>query len=287
MKLNPLLCVRHAAFISSLRNSQGLRGNTYSASIQRRHGNTEAFPFFSEQILLRNFNILEDQLGGGGGTNSHLVIVITKGKSFPSFFYDKRADTPGSDSRRRDRKNHIGVGLASICNKNFLSIQNIKVSVQNRGSLCPSGIRTCVRFRKAKGAKLLSFCQRNQILHLLFLCSKGINRPAPQRDMGGKDNTCSGIHPCKLFHCNGIGQNVFFCPSVFLWIRKSHPAVTRHFFDHISGKMIFPVPLERIGLDLRFRKCPDFFAEFFMFLRTFELHSSPPFLIHCPFVVIL
>ena len=47
---------------------------------------------------------------------------IQKQESFPTFFYDKCRDSPGSDIRSCNCKNNVCICFGSICNKDFSTV---------------------------------------------------------------------------------------------------------------------------------------------------------------------
>ncbi|MPM36036.1 hypothetical protein SDC9_82631 [bioreactor metagenome] len=183
-KLDPFLGVTDRLLKGPLGDAQRLRGNADAPAVQRCHGNFKTLAFLAQQVFFRYLHVVKDQFGGGGGTDSHLVVVVAKFKALPALFHNERGDAPGSDVGRGHGKNHIGVRLRRVGDKDLTPVQEIVIALVHGGSLGAARVGARVWLGQAKCAQLLPPAQRNQVLLFLLLRAKGENRPGSQRSMG-------------------------------------------------------------------------------------------------------
>ena len=106
--------------------------------------------------------------------------MVSEGEAFPSFLHNKCRDALGANVRRRHSKDHIGVSLTAVGDKDFFAVEQVVIAFQHRCGLSATGIRTRIGLRQAKCAQLFSPAQRNQIFLFLLLCAISKDRPGSQ-----------------------------------------------------------------------------------------------------------
>ena len=200
--------------------------------------------------------------------------MLPEGKALPALFHDEGADAPGANAGGGDGKDHIGVRLAAVGDENLFAVEDVVIPLEHCGGLRAAGVRTGVGLGEAKGANLLTLGQGHQVLLLLLLGAKGINRPGTQGHVGGENHACAAVHPGELLHSNGIAGGVQPCAAVLRGEWDTHQSHFRQTVYHFpAGEVVFLIPLEGIRLDFRLGIGPDLCAQRFMLLGRLEVHT--------------
>lgn len=121
-ELNALLCVVEGAFVGSLSDSKGLGGVPIRPPSRVAMAILKPCPSFPRRFSLGTLHIVKNQLGGRGGTDSHLVIVVAESEALPAFLYDESRDASRSDIRSRHGEYHIGVSLRRVCDEDLTAV---------------------------------------------------------------------------------------------------------------------------------------------------------------------
>ena len=120
------------------------------------HSDTEALALLSQQILLRDTAVREDQLVCRRSADTHLLLLRTEGKAGCSLLHDKGRDLLGQSAallnRACDRKDNIYVSFLTVGDKALGTVQYPLVAVQHCLGLLSLSIRTCTGLCQAECA---------------------------------------------------------------------------------------------------------------------------------------
>ena len=167
--------------------------------------------------------------------------MIAEGEALPAPLHDEGADTPGADVRRGDGKDHVGICLAAVGDKNLLAVQKPVVAHVHCSGLGAASIGACVRLRQAEGADLAAGAQVGQIFHLLLLGAEGVDGIGTQGCVGRQDDAGAAVHPSQLLHGNGIAEGVQLRTAVLLLIGDAHQAQLAQLSHGLRGETVLLV----------------------------------------------
>lgn len=97
-------------------NSKRLCRNSDTTAIQSSHRTEPSLSFFSQKIFFRNFYIVKNKFRCGRRTNLKFIVMVSEGKSFPSFFSnnkctDSLVPIPGVVTAKKQHKYPLSVHL--------------------------------------------------------------------------------------------------------------------------------------------------------------------------------
>src|SRR5699024_4696391 len=179
-KLLSFLYISDGLLQRALSNAQSLRCDADSAAVQRRHSDAEALAFLSQEVLLRNDAVLEDQLCGGRTADTHLLLLGADAEAREVLLYDERGDALRALALIGHREDDVDIRLAAVRDENLAAVEDIMVALQNSLGLLAGSIRACAGLGQAKRTQHFSGSQRTQILFFLLRGTELLNRVRAQ-----------------------------------------------------------------------------------------------------------
>ena len=84
-----------------------------------------SFADFAQQILYRNFAVVQDDRAGGRSANSHLVLFGSNGESRKSFFHEKRCEFLSVDFGENGEQ----IGKPCVGDPHLLAVEDVVLAV--------------------------------------------------------------------------------------------------------------------------------------------------------------
>ena len=269
-ELDALLGVLQGGLVGPLGDAQGLGRDADAAAVQGGHGDLEALALLAQQVLPGHLHVVEDQLGGGGGADAHLVVVVAELEALPALLHDEGGDAPGADVGGGDGKDHVGVRLGGVGDEDLAAVEQVVVALVHGGGLGAAGVGAGVGLGQAEGADLLTPGQGHQVLLLLLLGAEGEDGPGAQGHVGGENDARAAVHPGQLLHGDGIADGVQPRAAVLLGIGDAHQAHLPQLLHCFGRELVGLIQREGDGLHLFLGKGPDLGAQLLMRLGGLE-----------------
>src|SRR5262249_41101633 len=136
----------------------------------------------TKDVLCGDTDVLERQTRRRGAVKAHLVLFFT------ALDAERALDQKCGEVLAIDLgKYHEEVGKSSVRNPHFLGVQQkAAVRLPRRAGPCAKGVGARARFAQTVGAHNLTAQQPGQVLRLLFLGSKELQRDDGQVDLRAK-----------------------------------------------------------------------------------------------------
>ncbi len=209
------------------------------------HCNRKTLALCTQQILLGDMAVREDQLIGGRTADTHLLLLRTEGKAGRTLLHDERRNLLLNPAALLNLAGHgdndVYVSLFTVGNEALGTVQNPLVALQN--SLCLLSLRIGSRtgLGQAECADLAAACQIGQILLLLILRTVGKDGINAQRGVCGNNYACGAADLGKLLHTHCIGQDITALSAILLGNGNTHEAIFCHLLNGLSGETLLLV----------------------------------------------
>src|SRR5262249_11512892 len=166
-ELSSLLRVFQRRFISALGDTQGQRGDRDAPSVQNLHGVDEASPDFSEQVLLGNPAILEDDRSGLRSAHPELVLLLAGVETIRPAFDDESADAARAHLTVRNGDYYAGVGGDAVCDEVLRPVEYPATVAAYGGRLHSRSVGTRTRLGQAPRAQAFASGQWRNVFFSL------------------------------------------------------------------------------------------------------------------------
>ena len=234
----------------------------------------------TEQVVLRNTAVLENQFIGCGTADTHLLFLDTECESRCSLFHDECGEALLLAAALVFHDIGVSDDDVDIC---FLTIGDEALGAVEHPflcffikycfGLCTLCIRTGARFGQRKRAELFTLCQRYKVLLFLFFGTVGHDRIDAERGMRTDDNAGCAADLCELLNTHDICERVASLSAVLLRYGNSHEAVLLHFCDGLTREFFCFIHFDCERLDFGFGKLPEQVTRHLMLFIQLEIHN--------------
>ena len=239
-KLDTLLGVLDSLVDGAFGKTESLGGDTDTAAVEGLHGDLEAFAFLTEQVLLGDDAVFEDEVAGRAAADTHLLLVLTGGEAGEVLLNDEGGDTVVALALVGHGEHDESGGNVTVGDEALAAVEDVvAVLVLDSGGLLAGGVGTGAGLGQTERADLAAGQKVRQILHLLFLGAVLENGSAAEGGVGGNDNSGGAANLSELLHAHGITENIAAGAAVLLREVNTHHAELGHLFDGLHGEALF------------------------------------------------
>ena len=246
-ELYALLHVLDSLIQSALCDTQSLRSDTDTATVQSHHSDLEAAVLLAQQTVCRQMNVLKDQLSGLGTTDAHLVLDLADGEARVVLVNDERRNALVALGLVGHSKYNVGICTAAAGDEHLGAVHDVGavLLLNSHGLLC-SGVSTCVRLGQAECTDLGAFLrldQRTQPLLLLLRGAESVNRPSTQGAVSGHNAAGGTAYAAHFLDCDRVANIVTAGTADFLRELNAHQSVLHQLLNGFLRIALFRVDL--------------------------------------------
>ena len=239
-ELDALLGVLDRLVDGALGKTQSLGSNADTAAVEGLHSDLEALAFLTEQVLLGNDAILENEVAGGAAADTHLLLVLAGGEAGEGALDDEGGNAVVALALVGHGEDDEGGGNVAVGDEALAAVEDVvAVLVLDSGGLLAGGVGTGAGLGQTERADLAAGQKVRQILHLLLLGAVLENGSAAEGGVGGNDNSGGAANLSELLHAHGITENIAAGAAVLLREVNTHHAELGHLFDGLHGEALF------------------------------------------------
>ena len=205
-ELHPLAGIFHRNVQCSLAQTHPQGTDTRSRHIKSFHSDDKTHAFPANESVCGDAAIVEKELPGGRGPETHLFFLLAEGKARISFLNNKRACSPGTFGPICHGDDCINLGLSSVGDPLLGSVENIMVTITLGSGLNAPCVTAGIGLCYPKCRQLFAAGDGREILlFLLFTTVKqyGIGPQATGRKSCGHANA----RPSHFFDCQAVLEN--------------------------------------------------------------------------------
>ena len=258
-KLTALLSIFNSAIQRSLSDTNGYSTNEGTSAVQGVHGNAEAFAFAANAIGFGDNNVLQHQLAGVGGTDTHLVFLFANAKARSVLRNDEGGQATDAAGFTGVSKYQENFSQATVGDEHLGAIQGIGAIffILFCASRNATGITTSAGLGQSKGSQT-AIVQNIAVHFLLFVGASQQHRYGCQAVCSqGSSNTGAAL--AQLF-INGSNSNAVQAGAIQLF--RNDNIKQAHFvglFHQAITPMVLFVHFSSIGSNFLFNKLPHHF----------------------------
>ena len=239
-ELDALLGVLDRLVDGALGKTQSLGSNADTAAVEGLHSDLEALAFLTEQVLLGNNAILENEVAGGAAADTHLLLVLAGGEAGEGALDDEGGNAVVALALVGHGEDDEGGGNVAVGDEALAAVEDVvAVLILDSDGLLAGSVRAGAGLGQTERADLAAGEKVGQILHLLLLGAVLEDRGAAQGGMSGNDDRGGAADLRQLLNAHGIAQNVAARAAILLGEVNAHHAELGHLFDGLHGEALF------------------------------------------------
>ena len=243
-ELDALLGVLDRLVDGALGKTQSLGSNADTAAVEGLHSDLEALAFLTEQVLLGNDAILENEVAGGAAADTHLLLVLAGGEAGEGALDDESGNAVVALALVGHGEDDEGGGNVAVGNEALAAVEDVvAVLILDSDGLLAGSVRAGAGLGQTERADLAAGEKVGQILHLLLLGAVLEDRGAAQGGMSGNDDRGGAADLRQLLNAHGIAQNVAARAAILLGEVNAHHAELGHLFDGLHGEALLLIEL--------------------------------------------
>jgi len=218
--------------------------------VQAAHQHFDAAVEHAEDVVLRHFHVIEEQLAGVGAAHAELVELVTAAEAFPVALDDERRDAVGAFLQVGLGVDHVGAGVGAVGDPGLAAVEHVVVAALVGAQFHRDHVGAGIRLAHGQGADVFAADQLRQVLEFLFMAAVAVDLVHAEVGVGavGQRHRCRTT--ADLFHSHHMGQVAQAGTAVFFGHGNAQQAHVTELAPQVGGEQVVDVDLCRARRNL-------------------------------------
>jgi len=218
--------------------------------IEAAHQHFHAAIEHAEDVFLRHFDVIEEQLAGVRTAHAELVELVAAAEAFGVALNDECGDAVGAFFQVSLGVDHVGVGVGAVGDPGFAAVEHVLVTALVGAQFHRHHVGTGVRLAHGQGADVLAADQFGQVFGFLFVIAVAVDLVDAEVGMRAVGQRHRGRATADFFHDHHVGQVTQAGTAVLFRHGDAKQAHVTEFAPQVSGEQVVDVDLSRARGDL-------------------------------------